>query len=166
MKMRPDSRRHHYRAGVGILVIMVALIAGMAGCGGDGDGGGFETSPMVSAGEVHTVGLKSDGTVVVVGWGGAQNVNEWKEIIEVAAGVATGMSFDNDTVAGYTVGLKSDGTMVTTGDNTYGQCNVGSWTGIAHIVTGHGGYTVGLKSDGTVLAVGDNLYGQCNVGGW
>jgi alpha-tubulin suppressor-like RCC1 family protein len=40
--------------------------------------------------------------------------------------------------AGYhhTVGLKSDGTMVAMGDNTYGQCNVGSWTGIIQVAAG------------------------------
>lgn len=38
-----------------------------------------------------------------------------------------------DTIAagrGHTVGLKLDGTVVAVGDNTYGQCDVGSWRNI------------------------------------
>ena len=64
----------------------------------------------------------------------------------------------------HTVGLKADGTVVAVGGNSYGQCNVGSWSNITQVAaTGH---TVGLKADGTVVAVGYNNYGQCNVGGW
>jgi hypothetical protein len=66
---------------------------------------------------------------------------------------------------GYTAGLKSDGTVVAMGDNEYGQCDVGNWTGIIQVAAG-GGYTVGLKADGTVVAVGSNSYGQCDVGNW
>ncbi|MCX5991283.1 MAG: PKD domain-containing protein [Chloroflexi bacterium] len=57
--------------------------------------------------------------------------------------------------AGYnhTVGLKSDGTVVAVGYNQFGQCNVGSWSGIQQVAAGYD-YTVGLKSDGTVVAAG------------
>jgi hypothetical protein len=65
----------------------------------------------------------------------------------------------------HTVGLSSNETVVATGQNNYGQCNVGGWTGIAQVAAGVG-HTVGLKLDGTVVAVGSNSYGQCNVGGW
>jgi len=57
---------------------------------------------MVAAGWYHTVGLKSDGTVVAVGdeTFGRCNVDGWTDIVQVAAG-------------GYhTVGVKSDGTVV------------------------------------------------------
>jgi hypothetical protein len=69
--------------------------------------------------------------------------------------------------AGYdhTVGLKDDGTVVATGDNSYGQCDVDSWTGIVQVAAGSY-HTVGLKNDGTVVAVGDVTFGRCNVGGW
>jgi alpha-tubulin suppressor-like RCC1 family protein len=66
---------------------------------------------------------------------------------------------------GHTVGLMSDGTVVAVGDNTDGQCNVASWTGIQQVAAADY-YTVGLKSDGTVVAVGDNTDGQCNVASW
>jgi len=55
--------------------------------------------------------------------------------------------------------------MVAVGDNDFGQCNVGNWTGVVQVAAGYW-HTVGLKSDGTVVAVGENSGGQCNVGGW
>jgi len=63
------------------------------------------------------VGLKSDGTVVAVGWNGYGqcNVGNWTDIIQVSAGMW------------HTVGLRADGTVVAVGDNGTGQCNVGSW---------------------------------------
>ena len=67
--------------------------------------------------------------------------------------------------AEHTVGLESDGTVVAVGDNYWGQCDVGGWTGITQVAAG-AFHTVGLKSDGTVVAMGYNVYGQCNVGGW
>jgi hypothetical protein len=65
----------------------------------------------------------------------------------------------------HTVGLKADGTVVAVGNNTYGQCDVGNWTGIVQVSAGSS-HTVGLKSDGTVVAVGYNASGQCDVGNW
>jgi len=63
------------------------------------------------------VGLKSDGTVVAVGWNddGRCNVGDWADIVQVSSGNAQ------------TVGLRDDGTVVAVGDNTYGECNVGDW---------------------------------------
>jgi alpha-tubulin suppressor-like RCC1 family protein len=116
---------------------------------------------QVAADLTQTVGLKSDGTVVAVGWGYSTaegekqpyEVGDWTGIIEVAAG---GL---------YTVGLKSDGTVIAVGDNYYGQCDVDGWTNITQVAAS-GDHTVGLRSNGTVLAVGDNDDGQCNVGNW
>jgi hypothetical protein len=110
---------------------------------------------MTSAGGYHTVGLRSDGTVVAVGYSsnGQCNVGGWTDIIQVAAGDL------------HTVGLRSNGTVVAVGDNGNGQCNVGGWTNIIQVAAG-AYHTVGLRADGTVAAAGDNRYGQCNVGGW
>jgi len=151
--------------------------------------GGWTDIIQAAAGWVHTVGLKSDGTVVAVGdnYNGQCNVGGWTDIIQVAAGRfhTVGLKADGTVLAplGYvgnwtgivqvaagvshTVGLKSDGTVVAVGDNSHGQCDVGSWTSmnITQVAAG-GWHTVGLKSDGTVVAVGDNSSGQCNVGGW
>ncbi len=112
-------------------------------------------TPQISAGAEHTVGLKSDGTVVAAGQNSDSqcNVSEWGNIIQVSAG------------GHHTVGLKTNGTVVATGDNGSGQCDVSGWTDIIQISAGMR-HTVGLKSDGTVIAVGDNSNGECNVNSW
>ena len=104
----------------------------------------------------HTVGLRSDGTVVAAGSNsyGQCNVDEWSNIARIAAG------------AHHTVGLKKNGTVVAAGSNSYGQCNVNGWNNIAEIATG-AYHTVGLRADGTVAATGSNdRYGECEVNGW
>lgn len=124
----------------------------------------------ISAGGTHTVGLKSDGTVVVTKYTGHWqynrgqcNTENWTDIIAVCAGYA------------HTIGLKSDGSVVTTKytgsqEADFGQCNTENWKDI--IAIGAGEYhTVGLKSDGTVVAVGWNGYdnydsGQCDTENW
>ena len=109
----------------------------------------------ISAGACHTVGLKSDGTVMAVGdnENGACNVGSWKNIVAVSADLF------------YTVGLKSDGTVVATGRNGNGQCNVKNWKDIVEVSIS-GWHTVGLKSDGTVVAVGSGSDGECDVEDW
>ena len=109
----------------------------------------------IKASNHHTVGLRSDGTVVAAGSNsyGQCNVDEWSNIARIAAG------------AHHTVGLKKNGTVVAAGSNSYGQCNVNGWNNIAEIATGRY-HTVGLRADGTVVATGSNSYGQCNVNGW
>jgi len=113
-------------------------------------------TPMVTAGGRHTVGLKSDGTVLLAGLSDDSlrcRVSDWTDILAIAVGW------------GHTVGLKSDGTVVAVGWNDYRQCNVGGWTDIVRVAAADW-HTVGLKSDGTVVAVGRNDDGQCDVGGW
>ena len=80
----------------------------------------------IAAGDWHTVGLKSDGTVVATGWlkdAGSENacsVSEWKNIVAIAAGT------------GYTMGLKEDGTIVVVGYNEgMQQKEILKWNNIA-----------------------------------
>jgi uncharacterized repeat protein (TIGR02543 family) len=110
---------------------------------------------MVAGGGYHTVGLKSDGTVVAVGRNDYMQceVGGWTHITQVAAG-------DH-----HTVGLKSDGTVVAVGQNDYEECDVSGWTNITQVAAGSG-HTVGLKNDGTVVAMGWNGKGQCDVSDW
>ena len=64
-----------------------------------------------------TVGLKSNGTVVAVGYNadGECNVSSWTGIIQVAAG--------DDSI-----GLKADGSVVATGYDYYGEVSgVSGW---------------------------------------
>ena len=109
----------------------------------------------VSAGEYHTVGLRSDGTVCAVGGDGFGQcgVSGWQDIVAVSAG------------AFHTVGVKSDGTVAAVGLNDAGQCNLSSWRNIVAVSVAYA-HTVGLKSDGTVVAVGNNYSGQCDVSDW
>jgi hypothetical protein len=81
---------------------------------------------MVAGGVGHTVGLKSDGTVVAVGDNayGQCGVGDWMDILQVDGG------------GEHTVGLKSDGTVVAVGDNQFQQCDVGGWTDIIQVVGG------------------------------
>jgi alpha-tubulin suppressor-like RCC1 family protein len=124
------------------------------------DVGDWTDIVQVAAAWHHTVGLKSDRTVVAVGdnrWEQC-DVGGWTDIIQVAAG------------GDHTVGVKSDGTVVAVGRNNGGCCEVGNWTGIKQTAAGHY-HTVGLKNDGTVVDVGPsgwsrNDYGQCDVGNW
>ena len=72
---------------------------------GQCDVGNWTDIVQVAAGSSHTVGLKSDGTVVAVGSNsyGRCNVGNWTDITQVAAG------------SSHTVGLKSDDTVVAAG---------------------------------------------------
>ena len=109
----------------------------------------------LAAGWNHTVGLKTDGTVVAVGNNacGQCDVSDWTDIVAVNAG------------GWNTIGLKADGTVIAVGKNEDGQCDVSDWTDIVAVAAGDF-HTVGLKADGTVIAVGKNEDGQCDVSGW
>ena len=109
----------------------------------------------ISAGGYHTIGLKSNGTVIACGNNdnGQCDVSKWKDIISISAGNC------------HTVGLKKDGTVVACGNNYYGQCNVAKWENIIAISAGKE-HTVGLQEDGTVIAIGNNVFGQCDVKKW
>ena len=156
---------------------------------------GMQQIIPISAGWSRTVGLRSDGTVVTVGYNydGRCDVSDWSDIVAVAAGedytvglrrdgtvVAVGENEDgqcdvsgwSDIVAVaagdyHTVGLRRDGTVVAVGYNynNDSRCDVSGWSDIVAVAAGDS-YTVGLHRDGTVVAVGDNEYGQCNVSDW
>jgi len=172
--------------GIGVLMVMAAIL--LIPCPR-----AEAAKAQVAAGAEHTVGLKSDGTVVAVGYDlyGETEVGSWTNIVAVSAGYdhtvglksdGTVVAVGNDTVGqtnvsswtnivavaagnAHTVGLKSDGTVVAVGDDSYHQTEVGSWTNIVAVSAGTY-HTVGLKSDGTVVAVGDNSFGETNVGSW
>jgi hypothetical protein len=110
---------------------------------------------MISTSRNHTIGLKSDSTVVSTGFNeyGQCAVSDWSGIIQIACG-------DN-----FTIGLKNNGTVVSTGNNQYGQCNISNWSDIIQIACGDY-FTLGLKKDGMVVSTGSNKHGPCNVSNW
>ncbi len=149
----------------------------------------------VSAGGIHIVGLRNDGTVVTTSDAKELcDVSEWRDITAVAAGYChtVGLRKDGtvaavcwkrfkedgqcgteswrqiiavDAGARHTVGLRANGTVVAAGNNAYGQCEVSQWSRIVDISAGHS-HTVGLKADGTVVATGSNSASQCGVQSW
>jgi alpha-tubulin suppressor-like RCC1 family protein len=151
------------------------------------------TREVISAGRMHTVALKADGTVIATGSSeyGMCDVSGWSNIMAISAGGyhTVGLKTDGTVIAvgrnkygecrvsdwtnivaisagdTHTIGLKADGTVVATGDNDDGQCDVSAWTDIVAISAG-GSHTVGLRADGTVLAVGDNTFDQCEISKW
>ena len=75
----------------------------------------LESFVAIAAGEAHSLGLKSDGSIVA--WGdnddGQCDVpSPNKGFVAIAAGDY------------HSLGLKSDGSIVAWGYNRYGQCNV------------------------------------------
>lgn len=126
---------------------------------GQCDVSGWTDIVAVDTGGLHTVGVRSDGSVAATGLNGDGqcDVSGWADIVAVAAGDY------------HTVGLKSDGSVVavgaTSGFNAQGQLNVPGWTDIVAISAGRL-HSVGLKSDGTVVAVGNNDGGRCDVAEW
>ena len=138
MKTEKKRRRLWVASGL-LLFVAVLLLTPWSRAGA--------VEPQMATGGYHTVGLKSDGTVVAVGDNtyGQRDVNgtDWTDIVAVAGGTY------------HTVGLKSDGTVVGVGYNIYGQRDVNGtgWTDIVAVAAGYW-HTVGLKSDGTGVAVG------------
>jgi hypothetical protein len=106
----------------------------------------------ISAGGKHTVGLKTDGTVVAVGQNDANqcNIKGWRDVIAISASTP------------YTVGLKSDRVIVV-GLNISGGwlgCDITPWS---DIVSAYAGLLIfGLKSDGTVAVTA----GYDSIHGW
>lgn len=118
------------------------------------DVSGWTDIVQVSAAS-HTVGVKSDGTVVAVGVNryGQCNLDGWKDIAAVSAG--------DDC----TLGLRSNGTVIAKGNRETGQCDVSGWTDIVQVAAG-ATTSYGLKSNGKVVAAGANGTGQRDVSAW
>ena len=118
------------------------------------DPGLVEEGPYIAAALFHSLGLKSDGTIV--GWG-------------TDAGGQTTMPAPNTNFVAvaaahlHSLGLKSDGTIVGWGDDYYGQTNVPEPNTNFVAVAGGGDHSLGLKSDGTIVGWGENRDGQTTV---
>jgi alpha-tubulin suppressor-like RCC1 family protein len=140
----------------------------------------------ISAGNSHTVYLKSDGTVWAAGSNGSGQLGDGNSGLHSEGGQLTSstpvraLSGVASISAGYThtVYLKIDGTVWAAGNNSKGQLGDGTendrstpvqvsgLSGLSGVVgiSGGGLHTVYLKSDGTVWASGWNEYGQLGDG--
>lgn len=111
----------------------------------------------------HTVGLKSDGTLVAIGdnsFGQCDfsNKEKWSDIVKVATG------------DWYTVGLKSDGTVVMTGENFSGckyidEDILNKYDNIVDIAAGYG-QTLLLTEDGEIICFGFDDEGKDQLNGF
>ena len=108
-------------------------------------------SPDISAKVSHTAVLRSNNTVVCVGYqeftSYCLDTKLWTNIIAVSTGEA------------HTVGLKNDGTVIATNfapksKFNKGQCDVQSWENIVQI-SANSYYTLGLKENGSVAFAGE-----------
>ncbi|MBQ0010229.1 MAG: hypothetical protein KBS76_03900, partial [Ruminococcus sp.] len=86
----------------------------------------FPVQPTISAGGLHSVCVRRDGTVTAVGYGtyGQCDVDSWSNIIGVSAGNH------------HTVGLRANGTCIAAGYSGYGQCDIDNWSSISMVSAG------------------------------
>ena len=113
---------------------------------------------MVSAGAIHTVLLRSDGSAVAFG----NNLMRQCDIPPLDEGIAYAQVCAGDS---HTVLLRSDGSAVAVGDNSLRQCVIPPLDeGIAYTQVSAGRFhTVLLRSDGSAVAIGDNSLRQCVI---
>jgi alpha-tubulin suppressor-like RCC1 family protein len=135
------------------------------------------TSPKVAGGSMHSVALKTDGTVWTWGYNNNGQLGNGSFSASSTPVQVTDLSQVTAIAAGtyHTVALKNDGTVWTWGYNSSGQLGNGSTTArnrpvqvnglpnIAAIAAGTD-HTVALGYDGTVWTWGDNSAGQLGTG--
>ncbi len=117
----------------------------------------WDNITAIATGWRHTVGLRKAENgkteILITGYQSKKQLSQieqqkelWEDIVAIAAGGGSG-NFHGD---GHTVGLKCDGTVVAVGDNTFGQCDVGSWRDVVAIAAGDW-FTAGLTKSGNIL---------------
>ena len=140
------------------------------------------TTPMISAGNTHTVALRNDGTVWA--WGSNDN-GQLEDGTTTSSHIPvqvqnlsniTAISTTGGILRGhYTVALRNDGTVWAWGNNIYGQLGDGTTINrrtpvqvqnLNNItaISARSSHTVALRSDGTVWAWGRNRFGQLGDG--
>lgn len=108
----------------------------------------------ISAGELHTVALRSDRTVQCWGDNPSGQLNVPAGLVNVVA-IAAGED--------HSVAVRADGTVVCWGANAVGQCTVPAGIGTISRVAAGRSHTIALRTVGTVVCWGSNGYGQCTV---
>ena len=134
-------------------------------------------SPQITAGEYHSVGLKSDGNVWAWGNNDYGQLGDGTKTDSTIPVQVSGLGDVTAITAGgyHSTALTSDSTVLTWGWNAYGQLGDGSKTNSAFplqvsslsgitAVAGGAYHSIALKSDGTIWTWGGNGYGQLGDG--
>lgn len=135
---------------------------------------------QVAAGDLHSLALKSDGSVWAWGHGGTGRLGDGTQLDRWAPVPVTGLAAGSGVIAiaarqSTSFALKSDGTLWAWGWNPDGQLGIGNAgtslvvptlvgpSKVAAISAG-GQHTVALKADGTVWCAGRGWNGQLGNG--
>lgn len=108
----------------------------------------------VAAGGLHSMVLRSDGTVDAWGYNMDNRATVPPGVADVVA-IACGYS--------HNLVLKSDGTVFGWGRNDYGESSVPSTLGGVVAIAAGGYHSLALKKDGSVVAWGNNSHGQASI---
>jgi alpha-tubulin suppressor-like RCC1 family protein len=149
---------------------------------------GSDTWSSVAAGELSTVGIKSDGTLWGWGFNGRGQIGNGTTGTSqlVAAQESTGANHWSSVAAGrfHTAALDSNGNLWTCGDNYYGQLGTGTSGGSSSaftpgtdenspvkigaetwlMVSAGYAHTVALRSDFSIWSCGNNEVGTLGTG--
>lgn len=110
---------------------------------------------MIAGGDIDSLALKSDGTVVV--WGA--NPSDFRRKVPLDLTNAVAISAGN----GHNLALRADGAVTAWGLNNSGQTNVPVELTNALAVSAGGYHSLALRPDGTVMVWGQNDSGQTNL---
>jgi alpha-tubulin suppressor-like RCC1 family protein len=128
----------------------------------------------ISAGEWHSAGIKTNGTLWIWGYNaygqGGQGTNGTANaIIDAPTQVGSNNNWQSVSVGtNYTLAIKNDGTLWGMGTNEHGELGIGSST-FSNLpiqigtfsnwkqVSANNGYSVGIKTDGTLWQWGNNV---------
>ena len=177
-----------------VIIPILAIAFALTSCADPEAGSGvpefFREVAIVSAGDIHTVALKTDGTLWA--WGDNRYGQLGDNTIENRNGPVQVKQLEGITImtfegvkavsAGeyHTVAIKTDGSLWACGYNNYGQLGDGTTTqrnisvqvkenasvsfeDVKAVFAG-GSHTVAIKNNGTLWAWGSNSYGQLGDG--
>lgn len=109
---------------------------------------------VVSAGGLHSMALRSDGSLM--GWG-----DDALGQSSVPPGLGPVKAVDIGFA--YSMALKPDGSVVCWGWNSHGQCSVPSGLGPVSSIAAGQSHCAVVRVNGSVACWGQNTSGQCNV---
>jgi len=132
---------------------------------------------MVSTGEFHSLGIKTDGTLWATGssqYGQLGDGTNMSKSLLIQSGSGNSWQFVSGGMF-HSLAIKTDGTLWAWGRNFGGQLGdgtntdkniptqIGSSTNWKEI-SGGGSHSIGIKTDGTLWAWGDNNNGKLGIG--